>query len=387
MSEPAFNPVNYVLNLPPMNGAYEAGIAAGGDLSVAEGEKLSVFPLPQGTPETLNQRVNYQAYSSAIWAIRKPEFQSLADWYAKGAYTAVLFGMVGTVLRGDTGNRIPDGDYVMQADTLNPPPTKAEIDRVNLLVRDIGFVSTLTLQIAGKANYYQTNHHTGESMTRASGYTRKCMLVILGNMNPDQVKMVHTISHWCSTIFVLNLAQVPNMREDYQTVIESPVSFSLSADARLRFDSFPSGTARYAVVDNGIVKLKNHELIAYFRDTASLVNVRTIARELKLQGAAAHIGAHYLTRNPRYIYDESVVSTVLGRVGTFLRQFYAGSTLVQSPHLSQQNVESAEDYSPEWKDLCFAWSRRAKEALKNIEITAQEALTPEEIAAVRASLN
>lgn len=381
---PTFNPRTFALTLPVMNGQYEAGIAAGGDLSIPDSQKLSVFPLGPGTSENYANRVQYQGFQSAIWALRKTEFRSLPDWYAKAAFCAVAFGMVGSIEKG--GRRVPDGDYILHENDLDPPPTKAEIEQVNKLLDNNSFLGALTLQVAGKANFYQTNHHTGESMTKATGYTNKCMQVVLGGASEEQVKMVHTISHWCSTIFVLNLAEVPNMRNDYLPLIERPMEFVLTSDAKLRFSSFPAGTAKYAVIDQGIVKLRNHELAKFFVDWQALAQVRTITRALKLQGASAHMGAPYLTNAERYQYDEAVVGTVLGRIGTFLRQFFPGSTLVKSPHLTSQAVESAEDYSPEWRDICYSWSKAAKNALSNIEVPVQTALTPEQLAEMRQAL-
>lgn len=381
---PPFNPRTYALGLPLMNGQYEAGIAAGGDLSIPDSQKLSVFPLGEGTDDDYAHRVQYQAYRSAIWALRKTEFRGLTDWYAKGAFCAVAFGMVGTIVKG--GRRIPDGDYILHTRDMDSPPTKAEIEQVNALLDNSGFLGALTLQVAGKANFYQTNHHTGESMSKATGYTNKCMQVVLGGSSEDQVRMVHTISHWCSTIFVLKLAGVPRMRDDYLPIVERPMQFILTTDAKLRFSSFPAGTAKYAVVDQGIIKLRNHELARYFIDWQSLAHVREITRNLKLQGAAAHMGAPYLTDHDRYQYDESVVGTVLGRVGTFLRQFFPVSTLVKSPHFTIQAVESAEDYSPEWRDVCYAWAKAAKHALGNIEVPVQAALDAEQLARMRQAL-
>lgn len=384
-AEQAFNPRTFALSLPLMNGQYEAGIAAGGDLSIPDSMKLSVFPLGDGTEEDYAKRVQYQGYQSAIWAIRKQEFRGHSDWYARGAFNAVAFGMVGTIVKG--GHRVPDGDYIYHDRDLDPAPTKAEVEQVNALLANNAFLGALTLQVAGKANFFQTNHHTGESMTKATGYTAKCMQILLGGASAEQVTMVHTISHWCSTIFVLRLAAVPNMRNDYLPLIDKPMEFTLTADAKLRFSSFPAGTAKYAVVDNGIVRLRNHDLSKYFIDWVALAHVREITRQLKMQGAAAHMGAPYLTGGLRYEYDESVVGTVLGRIGTFLRQFFPLSTLVKSPHFTTQAIESAEDYSPDWKDVCFNWARAAKNALGNIEVSVQAVLTPEQLAEMRQALS
>lgn len=385
MAELNFNPAAFVLALPEMNGEFEAGIAAGGDLSVPESEKLSVFPESIEQGYTPQKQVLYRAYMSAVWALRKVEFGSQSDWYIRGAFNAVFFGMIGTIQKGN--QRIHDGDFILQTNALHPPPTKGEMDRVTSLVAERRFEGALTLQVAGKANFYQTNHHTGESMTKATGYTKKAMLVVLQSANPDQVKMVHTISHWCSTICILRLAEIPNMRTDFQSVINNAKHFTLTPDARLRFASSPSGTARYAVVSAGIEKLKNHELAAYFGPWAGLVTVKQMAGTLLAQGAAAHIGASYLTNAPRYPFNDDAAAGVLGRVGTFIRVLHPNSTLANTPHFSIQNVESADDYSKTWKDMCEHYSRALRNALNQIEINVQVRLTNEELIAMRNDLN
>lgn len=64
--------------------------------------------------------------------------------------------------------------------------------------------------------------------------------------------------------------------------------------------------------------------------------------------ASYHIGALYLTGQPRVAYSDTENNTLLGRVLTFLRVMYASSTLTASPHCSRERMESYSDYNVEF---------------------------------------
>lgn len=65
--------------------------------------------------------------------------------------------------------------------------------------------------IATKVNWYQMNHHTGQSMTTAAGYTKKVLMLFDQHVNEDVERMAHAIGHWPSTIKVLdNASQFKN---------------------------------------------------------------------------------------------------------------------------------------------------------------------------------
>lgn len=384
-----FDPITYVVNLPPLNGEYEAGLSASGDLSIPESDRLSVFSRHKVSGGIRDEKTAtvLQAFESAAWAMRKTEFSAsaMADWYIKGAFSAVLLGLVGKITKGTT--QVYDGDFVLQRGHINPPINEEEADKIRRVCISDNFSRALSIQVAGKANFYQTNHHTGESMTKASGYMLKCLRAIVEKDSGDVVKMAHTISHWCSTVNMLKKAGVPNMRTDFVTSIPHALEFTLTNDAALRFDSYPAGTAKFAVSLGGITRLKGHELLKYFQNPEALIEVANEARRLRNLGALAHVGASYLTGGRREVYTDALTQTVMGRLGYFLRTFYQHSTLVKSPHYLESRVTSYDDYSPPWVNLCNAWLRIGRSQLENVVPEEQATLTQQQLAELRERLN
>lgn len=376
------DPNAFMASLPPVNGTYEAGVTVGSDAALADGDKLAVYDRLTGGTFTANQRHQYRAYSSALWAYRKQDYAVIGsrEFYVAGAFSAVFFGLLGV-----TGNT-PDGDWTGVTVDCEPP-TDEEKGALATILTVATVRSALTIQIAGKANWYMTNHHTGESMNQASGYMRKALHVIIPQASRDQVKMAHTISHWCSTIIILRRATIARVRPDTLEYIDHPAAYILSADATLRFAALPAGVHKIAICAIAAKKLINHELIRYWRGTNDLLNAINAMPTIRAEGAAYHVGARYLAAVPTIGNFETEANAVQGRLAAFMRTFFLASTVCESPHFTKQAMESAPDYDPTWLTLCINWKTATARAYENIQIQTAAEHDAQTIAQLRAQVN
>lgn len=64
-----------------------------------------------------------------------------------------------------------------------------------------------------------------------------------------------------------------------------------------------------------------------------------------------HIGASYLTEEPRINYQDTDMNHFLGRLGTFINVLYKQSTLAKLPHLAIAKVESYDNYDADFKAI------------------------------------
>lgn len=85
-------------------------------------------------------------------------------------------------------------------------PSAAEQNALILALTPEKIRRVLTLIIAYKANWWQTNHHTGTIRESASGYVAKVLNAVFGQNTQAYVTLAHTISHWCSTTLILKKA-------------------------------------------------------------------------------------------------------------------------------------------------------------------------------------
>ena len=129
-----------------------------------------------------------------------------------------------------------------------------------------------------------------------------------------------------------------------------PITFS--DDAKLRFASFPAGTHRLAVAYEGAKKLIANRISRLCPEVINLQDLVTFKNILDSNRVGYHVGAMYLCNAKATEYTDSQMEMYLGRIGTFVRTFFATTTLCQSPHLTQANVSGYEDYNIDWANAC-----------------------------------
>lgn len=189
--------VQISITLPDLNGTMEAGLAVGTDPRLAEGDRLPV--LITGTIQAAAQH----AMNWALGRWRNVDHQA-REIYIAGAAAAIFCKLVRRL-----GTQ-PDGDWIEAVATTAPTP--ADLPILNQSCTPESIQRAVTLLVATKANWWLTNHHTGQG--EVAGYVRKVLEAQYGrNVQPSIVTAAHTIGHWISTIYVLRTAEIRDLAE------------------------------------------------------------------------------------------------------------------------------------------------------------------------------
>ena len=98
--------------------------------------------------------------------------------------------------------------------------------------------------------------------------------------------------------------------------------------------------------------------------------------------ATYHIGASFLTGQPRTNYSDTDMESNLGRLGGIVRAVYPNSTLARSPHFNQHRVQSYEDYNPEWVNFLNQIKQNQID-FRNIDLVELRAFPAERAEALR----
>ncbi|KAF5394551.1 hypothetical protein PHET_11157 [Paragonimus heterotremus] len=150
--------------------------------------------------------------------------------------------MLGYKLKGSTV--IHDGDWV----NANYDVSSA-ITTVGKMLESTKMRACVSLIVATKVNYYQTNHHTGRSTTETSGYTAKTINKLLADSNlsnEEQVTLAHTLGHWASTKAVLRACMGDRELEHPLDTIGMGKIIPTS-DALIRLVGVPAGWAKTGI--------------------------------------------------------------------------------------------------------------------------------------------
>jgi hypothetical protein len=149
-----------LISLPPIDGDFEVGIAAGVDPTLVEADKL---PVHGTTAEEL--------YSSSVaWALgREFEDERVNSLFVAGVAAIVGCGLI------RKRNNIADGDWY-EADSATPL-SEPQILKLGSLINKETLGSALTIVCATKVNYWLMNHHVGQTTERntALGYVNKVL--------------------------------------------------------------------------------------------------------------------------------------------------------------------------------------------------------------------
>lgn len=215
------------------------------------------------------------------------------------------------------------------------------------------------------------NHHTGQGPL--SGYARKVALVqhpAWRENNNAVVTAIHTVGHWASTIAIFNIAQVPGVKAVSGPTYTKTINVVLSHDARLRFADMPAGTARHAIAYEGAKRLVRNMLGQLCPGIADFSVLPAIRNKIMENRISYHVGASYFTGKGKADFEDTSAEDFLGRIGTFILSMMPKSTLAQSPHLSQNKVESYPDFDPQWSNTLIQFKASAAagagEALKKV---------------------
>lgn len=357
------------ISLPDINGTMEAGLAVGTDPRLTEDDRLPI--LSAG-------RIEEAAQHAMNWALlrwRTADHQA-RDLYIAGAAAAIFCKLVRRV-----GNN-PDGDWRV-VDTA-VAPAAADLTILNQCCTIQSIQRAVTVLVATKANWWLTNHHTGQG--DVTGYVRKVLEAQYGkNMHQAVVTATHTIGHWVSTIYLLQAAGIEGLSTVSDPILPGGFDFQLASDSALRFGSFPAGTHRAVIAYEGAKRLARSPLVKHCPNAANLSEIPPVIAMIRAAPASYHIGASYLTGRPRANYQDTAMEAFLGRVGTFIRQIFGRSTLAAYPHLEVHKVESYEDFDPDWQQLLQTYRLQSQQNARNAlnSIVQMEGLTDEVVSSLR----
>ena len=348
------------IELPPINGTFEAGLSAQGDHSLAAAAKLHV---------NVGLSVAEAATDAAIYAKVAAPALGIRGEYAVSTLSCAAYAIARCGLLRMRGDQ-PDGDWVKtglkQAGDLS--------NRNFITVENVR--TALTAIVATKAGFWLMNHHTGQG--GFMGYPRKVAEVLWGRQDfpvEMQVRVMHTIGHWASTLHILTKAGVSGIMPTEPAVEGWPDDLSLADDAKLRFSSSPASTASLEVAYVALHKMLPHPLGVLCPGVESLSMMATTRGQMMENRARYHMGATYLTGGDR-ISLGTTGEDCLGRMASFVANIMPNSTLYQSPKLSSgrpgQRTSKAQDYDDfdvSWDALCKSYRQVTRKASTQMSST------------------
>lgn len=330
------------ITLPNFNGFLEAGLAVGTDFGLPHSEKLPIL-----FPGTVEDAISY----AGAWAYDhyREKGDSLRNFYTAGAIAAVACGLCKNV-----GDR-PDGDFTIVATPEPTVTTKAP----EFTYSKEQLTKVITAMVATKVMWYLCNHHTGGS--EITGYVAKTLAGKFEGVSLSEITTcIHTLGHWISTIYVLTVAGIPRLKEVTQAGPAPMLTLKLAEDAKLRFTACPAGTHKMALAYESAKRLVKSPLLRAFPDREDLLNIPRVYNVVRENRAEHHIGASYLTGNERAAYSDSDYDHYLGRLGGYMMTMYPRSTLMNSPHLAKERIESYPDYSPDFVSAVANYKRESQ---------------------------
>lgn len=324
------------INLPSINGEIEAGITVGVDASLPEDKKLPIY-CTANAPGTMSQIKEV----AMVWAYRQFTDNDARRLLMNGIAGILDLGLIRHILE------VPDGDWrkVMTYDRADEETKKS----INAMVSLEEMIRAVTVAVATKANFWLMNHHTGQGAV--AGYVKKVLEVFYKDRVTDQlVSAAHNLGHYTSTLGVLDIAGIDGVRRSIPFIYTEGAKLALSQDAKLRFSSMPAGTHRCGIAFEAAKRLVRSVYAQYCPGIQDMTTIPPIKERIMQHPVGYHIGASYLTGNPRVNYADTDMEQFLGRLGTFITTLYKNSTLAKSPHMAISRVESYEDYDADFKN-------------------------------------
>ena len=250
----------------------------------------------------------------------------------------------------------------------------------------------LTLMVATKFNWYQTNHHVGQN------HATSFIVKIAANTCPFMQNSEHSISesaksaiweigHWVSTHLCMNLMAMRTRKRISAHPSGSPIgTANLADDMKIRWDSAPAGMAPAALLYSAM-KLHHKNMlwlvapdVDQVLDCASayqqFLNDVSLAKATKSVDPRMrnHEGRMYLTgRGDKHRIMDLTVP--LGVVGSFLFHKCPNSTMTASPLISVRNrnnrmeakYQNHHGYSAEFDELCRVTKDKVLEVTKEVK--------------------
>lgn len=236
-------------------------------------------------------------------------------------------------------------------------------DNINVVTRSIVTENVRrvgTLIAATKTTYWKENHHVGQhlNLSTSGSFVKKTIGALYSGADiGTMITIAHRVGHWASTRNVLKQLGVLGLKVVCPAT-RTPDSLQASNDIELRLTSPPAGVGRTAVAIVLYDRMIKHPLGAFCPQISDF----NVLHALKMQinnpngRASFHVGAKYLTGDRANFTDEPQ-GRLLGRAGTLGNSICPGHTIMNSPHVANENYKKADDYDIQFEQLCRAYKK------------------------------
>ena len=210
----------------------------------------------------------------------------------------------------------------------------------------------VTVLIATKMNYFQTNHHTG------AGQMTHFISKILTGIYPSASSVgtgarsemqpaAWRVGHWASTHVALNTMGVrTGIRVILHPATIREFAINLADDFKIRVDCPPAGIAKYAILSS-VMTMHGQDLMwaacqsiglihQVFKAYKSFMNLVKRQQALKLvdERAKSHVGKAYIAGEvSTYAWPCPVEAVPLGAIGSYICNIWPTTTLANTPLL------------------------------------------------------
>lgn len=326
------------MNLPCLSEEIEAGLnRIGVDSSLPDDRRLPILQFARNPVTHDMIKAN-----SVVWAYTQFQDPIACRMFVNGVAALLDLGLIRRV------GQIPDGDWKFTQEVLTTDEVTFQTIKEIVTIDDIK--KSTTVAVATKVNFWLMNHHTGQHAV--SGYIKKVLdMFYPGRVTDQVVSAAHNLGRFASTLYVLHVADIANLRQTTPVTSVQGATFTLADDVKLRFKSMPAGTNRLAVSFEAAKRLVRN-VYAKFCPRIEEFGALPERRNLVLaEPARYHLRALYLTGSPRTNYADTDMESYMGRLGTFINVLCKNSTLAKSSYFQTARVESYEDYDAGFKIL------------------------------------
>ena len=133
-----------------------------------------------------------------------------------------------------------------------------------------------------------------------AGYPKKVLEAKLGQRVTEQwTRACHTVGHWTSTLFVLNVCGIAELRQTAAHAPGATINLALAEDAAIRVRSLPAGTHRLGAAFVCAQKLVAAQIARFCPNGENFPQLPIRQALIMAHPARYHIGALYLTGNAR----------------------------------------------------------------------------------------
>ncbi|APG78074.1 hypothetical protein [Sanxia Qinvirus-like virus 1] len=365
-------PLNYpnepdytTINIPLINGDWEGGLAADGDLDL-DGDDRLVILVRKGASD--QQTMGRTVAATCLNLMQQGNYldKTLRERCLMLSSVMVLLncGLICT----DNRSKANDGGWVedkakrVPVDAVNDESQKAIEEASSNVSKRIA----ATIIAATKVSYWKENHHTGSFTSKEMTYIKRVLRAVYHDdmaSDPAMVATVHRIGHWASTKRTLHDLGVNGIL-GVTPIIHNLARLTPAEDIRKRISSTPAGTARTAIAYEISKRLLSSALGALCPNTMDFMPLKTTIDQILARPVRYHMGAHYLTGKGRdSMFRDEDSDRLLGRCGTFANYFLKGSTIMNSPHLKDWRTK--EDFSESFAQVCANFQIAARKRAKN----------------------